>query len=159
MPPELDKNDRLLLNRIQGDFPITSRPFLDVGRELGMTEDEVIARVRRLLETGAVNRLGPVLSPTAVGGERTLAAMPCRRSVWRRWRRWSTASRPSRTTTSASITTTSGSSSPSEEPGEVERALAAIERETGIAGDEPAGAGGVLPGSAASSSLRMKGRC
>ena len=75
MPPGLDRNDRLLLNRIQSGFPITSHPFLDVGRELGMTEDDVIARVQRLLELGVINRLGPVLSPTAVGGERTLAAM------------------------------------------------------------------------------------
>ena len=133
MPPELDRNDRLLLNRIQSDFPITPRPFLDVGRELGMTEDDVIARVRRLLETGVVNRLGPVLSPTAVGGERTLAAMsvPLERleevaalvnsfeAVSHNYERehhynlWFVLS--------------------SEEPGEVERALAAIERETGIA--------------------------
>ena len=75
MPLELDKNDRLILNHIQGDFPLTSRPFLEVGRELGMPEEEVIARVRRLLDTGAINRLGPVLNPATLGGERTLAAM------------------------------------------------------------------------------------
>jgi DNA-binding Lrp family transcriptional regulator len=75
MPLELDKNDRRILNRVQSGFPIASRPFLEVGRELGMTEDEVISRVQRLLEAGAINRLGPVLNPAALGGERTLAAM------------------------------------------------------------------------------------
>jgi len=133
MPPELDRNDRLLLNRIQSDFPLTPRPFLDVGRELGMTEDEVIARVRRLLESGAINRLGPVLSPTAVGGERTLAAMSVP---------------PERLEEVAALVNSFEAVShnyerehhynlwfvlSSEEPGEVERALAAIERETGIA--------------------------
>lgn len=133
MRVELDNSDRLLLNRLQSDFPITPRPFLDVGRELGMSEDEVIARVRRLLESGAVDRLGPVLSPTAVGGERTLAAMsvPSERleevatlvngfeAVSHNYERehhynlWFVLS--------------------AEEPGEVERALTAIERETGIA--------------------------
>ena len=133
MPPELDRNDRLLLNRLQSDFPVTPRPFLDVGHELGMTEDEVIARVRRLLESGAINRLGPVLSPTAVGGERTLAAMSVP---------------PERLEAAAALVNSFEAVShnyerehhynlwfvlSAEEPGEVERVLAAIERETGIA--------------------------
>ncbi len=133
MAPELDSNDRLLLNRIQSDFPLTPRPFLDVGRELGMTEDDVIARLRRLLETGAVNRLGPVLSPTAVGGERTLAAISVP---------------PERLEEVAALVNSFQAVSHNYErehhynlwfvlsaarPGEVERALAAIERETGIA--------------------------
>jgi DNA-binding Lrp family transcriptional regulator len=133
MPPELDRNDRLLLNRIQSDFPITPRPFLDLGRELGMTEDDVIARVRRLLEAGTINRLGPVLSPTAVGGERTLAAMSVP---------------PERLEEVAALVNSFEAVSHNYErehhynlwfvlsaaaPGEVERVLAAIERETGIA--------------------------
>ena len=133
MLSELDKNDRLLLNRIQSGFPVTPRPFLDVGRELGMTEDDVIARVQRLLETGVVNRLGPVLSPTAVGGERTLAAMSVP---------------PERLEAAAALVNSFEAVShnyerehhynlwfvlSAEEPGEVERVLAAIERETGIA--------------------------
>jgi len=133
MPVELDKNDRLILNRLQSDFPVTPRPFLDVGRELGMTEGEVIARVRRLLEAGAINRLGPVLSPTAVGGERTLAAMSVP---------------PERLEEVAALVNSFEAVShnyerehhynlwfvlSAEEPGEVERVLAAIERETGIA--------------------------
>ena len=40
-----------------------------------MTESEVVARVRRLLAEGALNRLGPVLDATELGGARTLAAM------------------------------------------------------------------------------------
>jgi len=75
MPLELDKHDRRILNRVQSDFPIASHPFLEVGHELGMTEEEVISRVQRLLDTGAINRLGPVLNPATLGGERTLAAM------------------------------------------------------------------------------------
>jgi DNA-binding Lrp family transcriptional regulator len=133
MAPELDNKDRLLLNRLQSDFPVTPRPFLDVGQEVGMTEDDVIARLRRLLETGAVNRLGPVLSPSAVGGERTLAAMPVP---------------PERLEEVAALVNSFEAVSHNYErehhynlwfvlsaaaPGEVQRALAAIERETGIA--------------------------
>jgi DNA-binding Lrp family transcriptional regulator len=133
MAPELDNKDRLLLNRLQSDFPVTPRPFLDVGQEVGMTEDDVIARLRRLLETGAVNRLGPVLSASAVGGERTLAAMPVP---------------PERLEEVAALVNSFEAVSHNYErehhynlwfvlsaaaPGEVQRALAAIERETGIA--------------------------
>jgi DNA-binding Lrp family transcriptional regulator len=75
MPVELDAKDRALLNDIQGGFPLTSRPFLEIGESLGMTESEVIARVHRLLDEDALNRVGPILDATALGGARTLAAM------------------------------------------------------------------------------------
>jgi len=75
MPVELDAKDKVLLNNLQGGFPLTSRPFRDIGERLGMPEGEVVDRVRRLLVEGALNRLGPVLNATALGGARTLAAM------------------------------------------------------------------------------------
>jgi len=75
MPVELEANDRLLLNNFQGGFPLAPRPFLEVGERLGMAESEVIARVRRLLDEGALSRFGPVLDARALGGARTLAAM------------------------------------------------------------------------------------
>jgi DNA-binding Lrp family transcriptional regulator len=75
MAVELDERDRLLLNNIQGGFPLTSRPFRDVGERLDMREDEVLDRIRRLLDEGALSRFGPVLNTTKLGGARTLAAM------------------------------------------------------------------------------------
>jgi DNA-binding Lrp family transcriptional regulator len=75
MSVDLDGNDKLLLNNLQGGFPLASRPFREVGDRLGLNEDEVISRLRRLLESGALSRFGPVLSAAAMGGARTLAAM------------------------------------------------------------------------------------
>ena len=54
---------------------LTSRPFLEIGESLGVAEDEVMARLQRLLDEGALSRIGPVLNATAMGGARTLAAM------------------------------------------------------------------------------------
>jgi DNA-binding Lrp family transcriptional regulator len=71
----LDDTDRLLLNELQGGFPVTHRPFGDVAGRLGLDEDDVIARMRRLVETGALSRFGTVLNAPQLGGERTLAAM------------------------------------------------------------------------------------
>jgi DNA-binding Lrp family transcriptional regulator len=75
MPVELDHNDKLLLNNVQSGFPLTSRPFLEIGERLGMTESEVMARLQHLLDEGALSRFGPVLNAMALGGARTLAAM------------------------------------------------------------------------------------
>lgn len=71
----LDDTDRLLLNELQGGFPVTHRPFRDVAERLGLDEDDVIARIRRLVETGALSRFGTILNAPQLGGERTLAAM------------------------------------------------------------------------------------
>ncbi len=75
MPVELDENDKRLLNELQDALPLTLRPFLAVGDKLGLSKGDVIARVRRLQEEGALTRVGPVLDTRAIGGARTLAAM------------------------------------------------------------------------------------
>jgi DNA-binding Lrp family transcriptional regulator len=71
----IDDTDRLLLNELQGGFPVTHRPFADVAERLGLEEAGVIARLRRLVETGALSRFGTILNAPQLGGERTLAAM------------------------------------------------------------------------------------
>lgn len=74
-PVQLDRRDRILLNHVQGGFPVVSRPYGAVGEALGMSEEEVLFRLRRLVKTGALNRFGPILNARQMGGERTLAAL------------------------------------------------------------------------------------
>jgi len=66
--------DRRLLNDFQHEFPLTPTPYADMARALGVSEDEVIARLRELKQAGAVSRVGAVLRPNTVGAS-TLAAM------------------------------------------------------------------------------------
>ena len=66
--------DRHLLNDFQHEFPLTPTPYADMARALGVSEDEVIARLRELKQAGAVSRVGAVLRPNTVGAS-TLAAM------------------------------------------------------------------------------------
>ena len=66
--------DRRLLNDFQHEFPLTPTPYADMARELGVTEDEVIARLRELKQAGAISRVGAVVRPNTVGVS-TLAAM------------------------------------------------------------------------------------
>lgn len=71
MPTELE---RRLLNDFQRDFPLTPTPYADMARSLGVSEDEVLARLDALKRAGAVSRVGAVVRPNTVGVS-TLAAM------------------------------------------------------------------------------------
>ncbi len=70
----IDDTDRRILNRIQSDFPITESPFAAIGDELGLSENEVIARVRRLRKNGIIRRIGGNFSPEKLGYVSTLCA-------------------------------------------------------------------------------------
>jgi DNA-binding Lrp family transcriptional regulator len=72
--PELDPTDSAILNRIQSDFPITSRPFLAVANELGLSEKEVLDRVVRLKADGIIRRIGGNFVPGKLGFISTLCA-------------------------------------------------------------------------------------
>lgn len=71
----LDDLDRALINGLQGDFPIVERPFAEVGARFGIAEDEVIARIDRLRESGVLTRFGPMYHAERMGGGLTLAAL------------------------------------------------------------------------------------
>ena len=71
---ELDSTDSAILNRIQSDFPITSRPWLTVADELDLTEKEVLDRVARLKADGIIRRIGGNLVPGKLGFVSTLCA-------------------------------------------------------------------------------------
>lgn len=76
-PPEplMDDLDRSIVNTLQEAFPVCERPFRAVARMLGTSEDELIARVDRLLEEGTLTRFGPLFQVERMGGAFTLAAM------------------------------------------------------------------------------------
>lgn len=70
----LDALDRRLLDDFQSGIPLAPRPFALMAEQLGVAEAEVIARLQRLTEAGAISRVGPVFRPRQVGAS-TLAAM------------------------------------------------------------------------------------
>ncbi len=71
---ELDSIDKSIINRIQSDFPITSRPWLAVAEELNLTEKEVLTRVARLKKIGIIRRIGGNFVPGKLGFVSTLCA-------------------------------------------------------------------------------------
>ena len=68
----MDRKDRLILNEIQRNFPITHRPFLALARKLKLREREIIERVEKLKEVGIIRRIGASFSARAVGFTSTL---------------------------------------------------------------------------------------
>jgi len=72
--PKLDDIDKAIINRIQSKFPITSRPYLEVANELGLTEKEVLDRVVKLKKTGIIRRIGGNFVPGKLGFVSTLCA-------------------------------------------------------------------------------------
>ncbi len=71
----LDEVDKKILNAVQLDFPLVHRPFEELGRSLGLSENEVMRRIRRLQSEGAIRRIGPIISTKKTGGTSTLVAM------------------------------------------------------------------------------------
>jgi DNA-binding Lrp family transcriptional regulator len=63
---------------------VSERPFHDAGALLGLAEDELIARVQRLLEEGVLTRFGPLYQAERLGGAYALAAMRVPRADFER---------------------------------------------------------------------------
>lgn len=68
----MDELDKAILNRIQTRFPLATRPFESIAKELGTTEDEVLTRVSRLKDSGIIRRIGGNFVPGKVGFVSTL---------------------------------------------------------------------------------------
>ncbi|WP_022705013.1 Lrp/AsnC family transcriptional regulator [Pseudorhodobacter ferrugineus] len=71
----LDATDRAILNALQDGFPISKHPFAEAGAALGVTEDDLIERIRNMREIGAITRFGPFYDAAAMGGAFCLCAM------------------------------------------------------------------------------------
>ncbi|UAB88880.1 AsnC family transcriptional regulator [Ruegeria sp. SCSIO 43209] len=71
----MDATDRVILNRMQDDLPLTAHPFASVAQELGIPEDELLTRLARMKEQRIITRFGPFFDAAAMGGAFCLCAM------------------------------------------------------------------------------------
>ena len=71
----MDEVDRAIVNALQEGFPVSERPFAQAAAGLGLEEDDLIARLRKLREEGVLSRFGPLYHAERLGGGLTLAAM------------------------------------------------------------------------------------
>ncbi len=72
---QLDDIDKKIINALQKGFPISARPYLEAATDLGLSEQELIDRIQRLLKQKFLTRFGPMYDAAELGGGLTLAAM------------------------------------------------------------------------------------
>ncbi|WP_306144025.1 Lrp/AsnC family transcriptional regulator [Roseibium sp. MMSF_3412] len=75
MTVQLTDLDRRLINRLQDDLPLVPHPFASLGEELGLTEENIVDRIRQLRDDGLLTRFGPFFDAEALGGAFCLCAM------------------------------------------------------------------------------------
>lgn len=68
----MDALDKQILDIIQSHLPIAPRPYAVVGEQVGLTEAEVLARVRRLKGSGVIRRMGANFGSRQLGWKSTL---------------------------------------------------------------------------------------
>ena len=71
----LDVQDRAIINALQGGFPLGDEPYREVAEALGLSEGDLLARLRRLLDQRVLTRFGPMFQVERMGGAFVLAAL------------------------------------------------------------------------------------
>ena len=71
----MDEIDKQIINALQDGFPICDAPYRQVAALLGLTEQELIDRLKALLDNGTLTRFGPLYNAEQMGGALTLAAV------------------------------------------------------------------------------------
>lgn len=63
----LDAIDRKLIAATQAGLPLVAEPYRALADELGLDEAEIVSRLGRLLEDGAIRRIGAIPNHYALG--------------------------------------------------------------------------------------------
>jgi len=70
----MDEIDKKILNILQNEFPLVPCPFQAVAEGLGISEEDVLKRVKILKDDGTIRRIGAVFAPRMLGYVSTLCA-------------------------------------------------------------------------------------
>jgi DNA-binding Lrp family transcriptional regulator len=65
--PRMDATDRRLVVATQAGLPLEPEPYTAVARAVGVAPEEVMQRLRRMLDTGVIRRIGAVPNHYALG--------------------------------------------------------------------------------------------
>lgn len=69
-----DEVDQRLLNALQAGIALDRRPFLPIAETVGITEDEVLARMQVLKDAQIIRQVSAIFDTRALGYESTLVA-------------------------------------------------------------------------------------
>jgi len=63
----MDQTDRRLIIELEKGVPLTHKPFAEIGLRLGITEDEVLLRIRRLRADGIIRKIRARINQRQIG--------------------------------------------------------------------------------------------
>jgi DNA-binding Lrp family transcriptional regulator len=64
---QVTAEDRALIKLVEHGLPITSRPYAEIAQQLNTSEQDVITRLQRLIDNGAIKRYGVVVRHKELG--------------------------------------------------------------------------------------------
>jgi siroheme decarboxylase len=59
--------DKRIIREIQKDLPITPRPFSDIAKKIGISEENLLNKIQDFLDNGYIRRFGATLRHRKVG--------------------------------------------------------------------------------------------
>jgi DNA-binding Lrp family transcriptional regulator len=59
--PAFSEQEKQLIRELQGDIPIVSMPFYEIGKRVGVSEGQVMDTIKRWKKEGLIRRFGSVL--------------------------------------------------------------------------------------------------
>ncbi|MHB1390595.1 MAG: siroheme decarboxylase subunit alpha [Thermoleophilia bacterium] len=71
----MDETDKKIITLIQSGFPLSPRPYAEIGERLALPEAEVIDRIRGIMASGEIRRLGASFDSRRLGYASTLCAV------------------------------------------------------------------------------------
>ena len=72
---KLTKLDKEILNLLQGNLQLEPRPFQLIGKQLGLSEEQVISRLQQLKAGGHIRKIGAFFNSDKLGYQGTLVAL------------------------------------------------------------------------------------
>jgi DNA-binding Lrp family transcriptional regulator len=69
------EKNRLLLKELQNNFPVSERPYLEIGKRLGLSESEVINKLKEFKKSGLLRYVGAIFDTKKMGFKSSLVAM------------------------------------------------------------------------------------
>ncbi|WP_415282757.1 Lrp/AsnC family transcriptional regulator [Candidatus Nitrososphaera sp. FF02] len=71
---QIDETDRKLLNDIQWVFPLVDRPYLEMSKQYGLSEQEVMRRITGLKKLGLIRQVNAIFDTRRLGYKSALIA-------------------------------------------------------------------------------------
>ncbi|QDR80035.1 AsnC family transcriptional regulator [Sporomusa termitida] len=63
----LDSLDKKIIAVMQGEFPLVAEPYKELAQQIGITEEELLARLNKYRLSGQLRKMGAVLRHREVG--------------------------------------------------------------------------------------------